>query len=93
METEIRRLWSPEYSSNNADLSNDWNPKSTEVPVKKNPESSTLNPESKARNPESKTVLDYPTWGDTIISQRDFPLHFVFFLFSGHIPEAAFAKQ
>ena len=47
VETEIRRLWSPEYSSNNADLSNDWNPKFTEVPVKK--------------NPESKTVLDYLT--------------------------------
>ena len=63
---------------------NDWSPKSTEVPVKKNPESSTLNTESKARNPESKTVLDYLTWGDTIISQRDFPLYFVFsFYFQG----------
>ena len=47
----------------------------------------------KIRNPESKTVLDYLTWGDTIISQHDFSYFLILFLFSGHIPEAAFAKQ
>ena len=59
----------------------------------KNPESSTWNPESNVRNPESKTVLDYVTWGDTIISQLDFSYFLILFLFAGRIPDAAFAKQ
>ena len=34
-----------------------------QVPLKKNPESSTMNPESTARNPESDTFLDSLTRG------------------------------
>ena len=38
-----------------------------QVPLIKNPVSSTWNPESTAWNPESKTVLDSLTWGNDII--------------------------
>ena len=36
-----------------------------QVPLTKNPESSTWNLESTAWNPESKTVLDSVTWGNS----------------------------
>ena len=39
-----------------------------QVPLKKNPESSTTNPESTARNPESDTFLDSLTRGSLLHS-------------------------
>ena len=39
-----------------------------QVPLKKNPESSTMNPESTARNPESDTFLDSLTRGSLLHS-------------------------
>ena len=39
-----------------------------QIPLKKNPESSTMNPESTARNPESDTFLDSPTTGSLLHS-------------------------
>lgn len=74
-------LWSPEKSSTNRTLV---------MIVISNPPKFHW---QKIRNLESKTVLDYLTWGDTIISQHDFSYFLILFLFSGHIPEAAFAKQ
>ena len=40
-----------------------------QVPLKKNPESSTMNPESTARNPESDTFLDSLTRGSLLHSR------------------------
>ena len=37
-----------------------------QVPLTKNPESSTWNPEYTALNPKSNAVLDFLTWGDLV---------------------------
>ena len=57
-------LWNPEYSQRNPESHNGLKP-GIQVPLTKDPESSTWNLESTAWNPVQfiKTVLDWLTWG------------------------------
>ena len=56
-------LWNPEYNSKNPESFQRLK-SGIQVPLRKNPESSTWNLESTAWNPESKRVLDSLTLGD-----------------------------
>lgn len=50
---ELKKIWNPAFGLEFG----------TQVPLSKNPDSSTQNPDSKPWNLESKTVLDFFTWG------------------------------